>query len=93
MDRRRNIAQHLARAADLQDEPIPGLSLVEIAGDQRVLVENHKGVIQYSPESIRIRVKFGEISISGAKMTLTRMTKGQLVICGCIDGVCLIRRC
>ena len=93
MERRNRIAQQLSRATDLPDEPIPGLSLVEIAGDRRVLVENHKGVIQYCDSSIRIRVKFGEVCISGTKMTLARMTKGQLVISGCIDSVSLLRGC
>ena len=93
MERKRNLAQRLATVADLPDEPIPGLSLVEIAGDRRGLVENHKGVMAYSPETIRIRAKFGEICIAGTNLTLSRMTKGQLVICGCIDSVRLLRGC
>ena len=90
---KKHITERIARAADLPDEPIPGLSLVEIAGDRRVLVENHRGVIQYCPDAVRIRVKFGEICISGSELILTNMTKGQLVISGCIDGVTLLRGC
>ena len=93
MEGKRTIAQRLARAADLPDEPIPGLSLIEIAGDQRVLVEHHKGVIQYGQEEIRIRTGFGEISVTGLAMTLTKMTKGQLIISGEIRGIGLFRGC
>ena len=93
MERKKNLAQRLANGLDLPDEPIPGLSLVEITENRRVLVENHKGVIAYSPKTIRIRTKFGQILIDGTNLTLSKMTRGQLVICGCINGVSLLRGC
>ena len=70
---------------------LPGNTVVEIAGYQRILIENHRGVIQYSREQISVRVKFGQIIINGSGMTLAQMTGFRLVICGCIDGVTLLR--
>lgn len=80
-------------AADLPDEPLPGLPLVEIAGHRRVLVENHRGIVEYGPQSICVKVKFGQICIRGTALELTKMTKGQLVISGCIESVHLVRGC
>ena len=90
---RKQIAQRLIFAADLPDAPLPGLPLVEIYGQERVLIENHQGVTQYGRESICIKVRFGQIRISGCELELARMTKGQLVITGRIDGVSLFRGC
>ena len=43
MKGRGNWMQKLAEGMELPAESMPGLPLVEIAGDRRVLVENHGG--------------------------------------------------
>ena len=92
MKRKGDWMQKLAEGLDLPAEPIPGLPLVEIAGEQRVLVENHSGVCQYSTERICVRVKYGMISIQGRGLELSRMSREQLIISGKIDCVMLSRR-
>lgn len=84
--------ERLADGAELSGEPIPGGSLVEIAGDSRVLIENHFGITQYSRERICVKVKFGLISICGCNLELICMTKEQLIISGRIEQVGIIRR-
>ena len=91
MPRSERMLERLAKAADLLDEPIPGLPLVEIMGCQRVLIENHRGICQYSDDLVRIHVKYGVISVHGQHLVLTRMTKEQLVVSGTIQGVTLDR--
>ena len=88
-----NFLERLSGAADMTDEPMPGVPLVEIAGGRRVLIEHHCGVSAYGPEQIRVRVKFGQICVCGAGLVLTRMIKGQLIISGRIDSVQLDRGC
>lgn len=88
----RNILQRMTESMDLGSEPMPGQSLIEIAGDDRVLIENHFGVREYSPERIGVNVKYGSVQICGCGLKLARMTKEQLVISGRIDGVMLRRR-
>lgn len=85
--------ERLTKAADLQDEPIPGLPLIELAGDRRVLIENHCGVTQYSTERIQVKVKFGQVCIYGQGLELSKMSKGQLIISGQLQGIELVRGC
>ena len=87
----KHFIERIVTAADLQDESVPGIPLVEIAGDRRVLIEHHCGVTQYGRCRISVRVKFGSIIIAGAGLELTRMTGSQLIITGRIDGVQLER--
>lgn len=82
----------LAEGMDMAGESIPGLPLVEICGDKRVLIENHRGVSRYCTDQICVRVAYGEVAVLGRGLELARMTKEQLVICGCIDEVSLVRR-
>lgn len=92
MKQRRSILQAITEGADLPAEPLPGMPLVELAGDRRVLIENHHGVTEYGREKIQVQVRYGQLCICGAGLELARMTKEQLVICGRIDSVSLVRR-
>ena len=91
MKQRGSILQRIADGSDLPNEPIPAMPLVELAGDRRVLIENHKGVTEYSREKIRVQVRYGQLCVCGGGWELAMMSKEQLVICGRIDSVSLIR--
>lgn len=93
MAQKRSFVERLTMAADLPDEPLPGLPLIEVAGDRRVLIEHHCGVTEYGTQVIRVKVKFGEICVEGAELSLARMTKGQLIISGTIHCIHLLRGC
>lgn len=82
----------MTEEADLAAQPLPGRPIVEIAGDNRVLIENHFGVKEYGTQHITVKVKYGCICVSGCGLELQRMTKEQLVIRGRIDCVTLQRR-
>ena len=92
MKRGYHFLEDLANSVDLPGETIPGQPIVEVAGERRVLIENHFGVVQYTQEQICVKVKFGEVSVCGCGLDLTRMTKNQLVITGRIDSISLVRR-
>lgn len=87
-----NKLKDMIKDMDLTSQPLPGLPIVEIAGQNRVLVENHRGVCKYSSETVCVKVGFGQIEICGCCLTLKRMTSEQLIISGRINSVSLIRR-
>lgn len=84
--------ERLADGADLSAQPLPAQPIVEIAGEHRVLIENHCGVKEYGKERIMVKVKYGCICVHGCGLELMRMTKEQLIIRGVIHGVTLQRR-
>lgn len=88
----KHFVERIVTAAELYDEPLPNMPLVEIAGENRVLIEHHCGVTQYGRCRISVRVKFGTIVVSGTQLELARMTGQQLIIRGKINGVQLERR-
>ena len=70
----------------------PGQPIVEIAGERRVLIENHQGVTSYGKNRILVKTSYGLISVCGCDLQMMHMTKERLVICGRIDSVGLQRR-
>ncbi|MBQ7801805.1 MAG: YabP/YqfC family sporulation protein [Oscillospiraceae bacterium] len=85
-------AERLVDGADLSGEPMPGVPVVELAGDRRVLIERHGGVTEYSGEKICVKVRYGTVAVCGCGLELTCMTREQLVITGRIDSLQLLRR-
>lgn len=83
----KNLIERFAAVSSLETEALPGLPLVELVGNRRVLIENHCGVLQYSDNGIWVKVKNGQLVISGTKLELARMTKEQLIIIGQIESV------
>ena len=77
---------------DLAPESVPGQPIIEIAGDRRVLIENHQGVAAYGRNQILVKVRYGSVCICGCNLEMLHMTKEQLVICGRIDSVGIQRR-
>ena len=87
MKGRINVVSKMLMSADLDAELEAGLPILEIAGTERLLIENHQAVTGYSCDSICVKVNYGSISICGSNLIITKMTKGQLVICGNIHSV------
>lgn len=71
---------------------ISKLPLIEIAGEKRVLIENHMGVLAYSSEEIQIKVCYGKVTVFGKNLRFMQMNGEQLVIKGCIENIQLFRR-
>ena len=91
MARGKRIWEQLTDAPDIAELPLAGKPIVEIAGTNRVLIENHLGICVYGNEEIVIKVGFGSISVCGQGLELMKMDKCQLVIRGQIGCVSLHR--
>jgi len=77
---------------------IPALSWVgEVAGDaratilvgSRALIENHGGILEFTPECVRLRCKSGEIVVSGAELVISDARARSLVVTGRIEAIAL----
>ena len=77
---------------DLPGEQAPGQPLIEIVGNERVLIEHHFGVTEYGCHCICVKVRSGLVYVQGRELVLSRMTRQMLVISGCIETVRLERR-
>ena len=91
MKKNGHILNQITFAADLPGEVMPTVPIIEIAGCNRVLIERHCGVTEYSCCKICVKVVYGSISIVGKKLELTRMSKEQLIITGVVQSVTLIK--
>jgi len=80
----------LTRAADTFDLPaevLQGLPRLTITGGQRIIVENHQGLMDYTPQCIVVAGGKVTLKLLGNALELRAMTAEALLITGDIFNV------
>lgn len=85
--RRRGFVEKLAQVFDLPADAAAGLPLIELTGDKRLRVENHRGILAYDPREIHIGGGKVAIRVKGLELELKVMNAGELLITGQILAV------
>lgn len=87
MKQRMRLYDRLVYLSTVGNGVVPGVPLVELIADKRVLIENHMGVCRYTHEQICVKTTLGMIRVDGESLFLKKMTKDQLTIIGHIHGI------
>ena len=80
-------AEELAEKLALPEDALLNSMKISLTGDRRVFIENHKGILEYSPDRIVVAGKRGRLGINGAELSLLAMNGAELAIVGRIRGV------
>lgn len=67
-------------------EEARGSTLVTVTGKQ-VLIENHRGILCFTPERIVLRTERGSIAVTGRELTICAAGAQCLCIAGQIKGL------
>lgn len=78
----RDLPEETAEKFQLPAEAVAGVPKITITGKARVLIENHKGLLEYGEERIEISGGRVRIRINGTDLELRTMDKNDLVITG-----------
>ena len=92
MRRSHKLLENMLDAVSLDRDLQPRIPVLELAGDRRVLIENHRAVTHYTNDRILVRMAYGQVCIEGLGLKLSKLGKEQLVITGRVDGITLCRR-
>ena len=83
----RRLRRELSEILELPMDVGMDLPKVTIIGDLGVLIQNHRGLIQFSPEKIVIGVGKGQIAILGKSLEIEEVSKEDMVVRGTIGSV------
>ena len=90
--RKEEIFECFAEKADRSFNVVTALPLIEMLSDQRVLIENHCGIVLYSREEIEIKLRIGSLNIIGCGLYISYMSKQRIVIHGTVRSLSICRR-
>ncbi|MBO2520635.1 MAG: sporulation protein YqfC [Clostridia bacterium] len=60
---------------------------VTVIGALQAYVENHKGILEYTPSRVRVRTRDGLVTVTGSRLKIGRLFREELVIDGRVDRV------
>ncbi|MGQ9512132.1 MAG: sporulation protein YqfC [Thermodesulfitimonas sp.] len=71
-----------AAMLELPGEVALNLPRVIITGRIQVIVENHRGIIAYDREGVRLLVEAGEVAVSGRDLVLRSILPDEVIVEG-----------
>lgn len=78
----KTLTARLGERLDIQPEARLEGPRITISGDERVLIEGHRGLLEYSDERIAAARRNGRILVKGESLRLAAMTERELLILG-----------
>ena len=81
------LGMKLAEFLELPLDTVVELPKIIVSGNQQLVIENHRGIIEYEPSVIRVGTKLGELKITGSELALISVLKEQLIITGKIGQI------
>ncbi len=72
----------LAEFLELPLDTVADLPKMVVSGNGQLIIENHRGIIEYERSVIRVGTKLGEIKVTGSELALVSAFKEELVIAG-----------
>lgn len=85
---RQRLQKKLANLLEIPDDIVLDLPRITLLGNMQMLVENHKGIIEYTSERVRIRLNRKELLIDGNRLSLGNLQAEELIIEGEITRLC-----
>ncbi|MCI7191577.1 MAG: YabP/YqfC family sporulation protein [Lachnospiraceae bacterium] len=74
----------------LPRDSVLGDSIITVTGNTEILIENYKGILQYSDELILLQGKNRKIELKGKRLNIVYYTNEDMKISGMIESICFI---
>ena len=85
-----NLKYNLSEALELPKDVVLDLPKITIIGNIQLNISNHKGIIEYTQETLRINSNVGIVKISGNNMELKTILSEEIIVVGLIEKVEII---
>lgn len=79
-----------SKISDILEFPadlLSSLPRITLLGTDTLVIENHKGVIEYNDSKVRLNTGCGVVSVSGIEMELNHLSSDDILIKGRIINI------
>lgn len=80
-------AERLAEILELPKEIIMDTPRMTVVGNTQLSIENHRGIIEYANNIIRINTNSGIFKITGTNLIIKNIIPEEILITGEIDNI------
>lgn len=79
--------EKFVEACNMPKDAALGLPIITLIGKKEVVIESYRGILEYTPDLIRVLTKLGQIKIKGQKLNVGYYTNDEMKITGIITSV------
>ena len=87
MKKIKGLCGDLAERLALPGEALGGELCLSAVGNRRLLIENHRGVLAYTEEEIRVGSERGQLVLRGGGLHLSAMDRSELLVAGRLQSI------
>ena len=85
----KSVKQNMVETLELPKDLMYGDSIVTITGRREVLIENYKGILQYTDSEILLQSLRGKVLLRGINLEIVWYTSLEMKITGAISSILL----
>ncbi|MCX7694554.1 MAG: sporulation protein YqfC [Caloramator sp.] len=85
------VKNKISESLELPKEIILNIPSIKILGNDELQIENHKGIVEYSTDVVRLRSSIGIIKIEGENFIIKEINPELVVLTGKIKNLEFIR--
>ena len=82
-----NSKELIVESLKLPKDTMLGASIVTLTGNREAFIQNYKGIVEYTTESIVLQGKNCKICFEGKRLSIDYYTNEDMKISGSIDAV------
>lgn len=86
-ERKRLFQQQVANFLDIPRDLLMDLPKLVLTGDVQLSIENHRGILAYTAEVVRVSTTIGELEVTGLDLTLKNILPDEIMIEGRIKTI------
>lgn len=79
---RRNLRDRVASIFELPGDVMMDMSRITLLGDAELLIENHRGLFEYTNERLVISTPKGRLAILGSDLSIGSISPDQVTVAG-----------
>jgi sporulation protein YqfC len=86
-DRTRQLERAVTDYLELPADAVLDLPRLTVVGNNRLVVENHRGISEYQPDRVRLQLTTGVLEIQGTGLTLREIRPDAIALEGSIQSI------
>ena len=83
----KKVKSNLVSSLELPKDIMYGAVIVTATGKSEVLIENYKGILEYTNEKIRLQTKGCQVEVAGSCLLIEYYTNDEMKITGSIHRI------
>lgn len=86
-DMRKKLRHTLADMLEIPGEVALDLPKIILVGNVQAFIENHRGIVEYTGERVRVTVSYGEVCVRGQGLVIRNILPDEICVEGQIEGL------